>query len=413
MEEDNSRRPSERRTEASRRTRPTAPNSHSSRSDSRDQRQDARSRQRAARPHQQTDSGSRPVPRRSSRRKEAPSSHVAHGTSEASQPSRQRPTYSVPRQDRNQDSAYQRRGQSASGARRREKHPHRVYHTNFGLKFLTMLAVVAVIVISMMIFFKVKHIEVVLLGVDAPASTSATASDATAADFPPGDTKTAPDSSEAPGETNAASERDGQAAVEKHHSYYSAEEIIAASGIQIDDNLLSLSKASVASHIHAALPYVNQIQIKKELPGTIVITVSEFDITYGIQDEQEGWWLMSREGRILEPATEESLRDHLLITGMLINVPKVGDWFKPSAAQGADMSEISAKQKAVLAIIPALEETPFFKEIERVDVSTSYNVSLWYGTRYEIRLGTVENLSYKLRFLAATLADKEIQHRSG
>lgn len=292
----------------------------------------------------------------------------------------------------------QERSERKARARARKKNkPHRVYNMNIGFKIVTMLAVVAVIVVSMMIFFKVKHIQVVLQGVDAaaPIATTDTAGETT------------PETA-APSETQAQIDtpREG-------HSYYTAEEVIEASGIHVDDNLLSLSKATVASRIHAALPYVNQIQIKKQLPGTVIITVSEFEVTYGIQDEAGDWWLMSREGRILEPATEQSVRGHLLITGMPIQVPKPGDWFKPAATEGADMAEIAAKQKVVLEVIPVLEEAPFVKELASVDVSTSYNLTLWYGTRYEIWLGTAENLDYKFRFLEAALADKEIQRRSG
>lgn len=251
--------------------------------------------------------------------------------------------------------------------RKKAKKPHRVYNTNFGFQFLIMLAVVAVIVLGMIIFFKVKHINVIL-----------------------------PESGE------------------NTKSYYTAEEVIAASGINLDDNLLSLSKAAVAARIHAALPYVNDIQIKKQLPGTVVISFTEFDVSYAIQDETGGWWLMSRDGRILEQTDEKEAKAHLYVTGMPIQVPKAGESIQPAATEGADLSEIAAKQKIVLDVIPALEGTDFVKQLDRVDVSTSYDLTLWWKeNRYEIRLGTTENLSYKLQFLKATLENNEVQHRSG
>ena len=252
--------------------------------------------------------------------------------------------------------------------KRKKKKPHRVYNTNFGFKFVIMLSVVAVIVLSMIIFFKVKHIEVLL-----PTDEN--------------------------GQTRA---------------YYTADEIAEASGINLDDNLLSLSKASVAARIYAALPYVNEVQIKKQLPGTVVITFSEFDVTYGIQDERGGWWLMSREGRILEAASEEAVRGHLTVTGMPIQVPEVGDAIKPAATEGADMSEIANKQTVVLQVIPALEKAPFVKQLDRVDVSTSYDLKLWWtGERYEIRLGTTERLEYKLQYLQTILENGSLDSRSG
>ena len=270
------------------------------------------------------------------------------------------------------------RSRSAAQKKKKKKKPHRIYNTNFGFKFLTMLAVVGVIVLAMMIFFRVKHIEVVLKGV--PAETEAAAD-------PSGD-----------GTAFSVQTVDGSPL-----SYYTAEEIITASGINIDDNLLSLSKAAVASRIHAALPYVNEIQIKKKLPSTVIITVSEFTVTYGIQDETGGWWLINREGRVLEQTDLQTVKSHTVVAGMPIQVPQPGDYVKPIATAGADLSEIAAKRTATVTTLPELEKMPYAKQIVSVDVSTSYDVRLWYGTQFEIRLGSTENLTYKLQYLQAVL----------
>ncbi|MBQ1677981.1 MAG: FtsQ-type POTRA domain-containing protein [Oscillospiraceae bacterium] len=250
--------------------------------------------------------------------------------------------------------------------RARKKKPHRVYNTNFGFKFGIMLAVVAAVVVSMIIFFKVKHIEVIL-----PESGNGT------------------------------------------QAYYTKEEIIEASGINLDENLLSMSKAKVASNIKTALPYVNEIQIKKQLPGTVIISFTEFEVSYAVADERGGWWLINREGRVLESADEKSVRGHLTVTGMPIKVPKDGEQIMPAAAEGADVSEIENKRTVVLELLPELEKQSYAKQIDSVDVSASYDLTLKYGTRYLIKLGTTEKLSYKLQYLQAVLEDKEIQRRSG
>ena len=269
--------------------------------------------------------------------------------------------------------------------KRKRRKPRRVYNTNFGFKFVTMLAVVGVIVLAMMIFFKIKHVDVQNFGTDGK-------------DILAGSDETAPIG-------DPASDTSGQTPGTGRHSYYSKDEIIQASGINIDDNLLSLSKASVASRIHAALPYINEIQIKKKLPNTVIITVTEFTVTYGIQDEQGGWWLISREGRVLEHADEKQVNGHLIVAGMPIQVPEIGDYIKPAAADGADLSEIAAKQTATLAVLPQLEQSPFAEQIVGLDVSTSYDIIIWYGTQCQIRLGNTENLSYKLNYLDSVLKE--------
>ena len=285
-------------------------------------------------------------------------------------PSRERPTKRETPSKREQPAKKRTAAEEIEPAapKRKKKKPHRVYNTNFGFKFAIMLSVVAVIVLSMIIFFKIKHINVILPTDEA-----------------------------------------GQV-----RAYYTAEEVAAASGINLDENLLSMSKATAAARIYAALPYIHEVQIKKQLPGTVVISFSEFDVTYGIQDEQGSWWLMSREGRILEAADEETVRGHLTVTGMPIQRPEVGDQIKPAATEGADMSEIANKLTVVLQIIPALEKTSFVKQLDRVDVSTSYDLKLWWaGGRYEIRLGTTEQLEYKLQYLQTILENGSIDNKSG
>ena len=54
---------------------------------------------------------------------------------------------------------------------------------------------------------------------------------------------------------------------------YTSEEVVAASGIEIEDNLFLLNKYSAAQAIFEKLPYVEEATINRALPDTIVITV--------------------------------------------------------------------------------------------------------------------------------------------
>lgn len=80
---------------------------------------------------------------------------------------------------------------------------------------------------------------------------------------------------------------------------YSEEEVIAASGIQLEDNLFLLNKYSAAQAIFEKLPYVAETSINRKLPDTIVITVRECTAAAGIVTP-EGIWLISESGKLLE-----------------------------------------------------------------------------------------------------------------
>ena len=80
-----------------------------------------------------------------------------------------------------------------------------------------------------------------------------------------------------------------------------SEEIIAASGIEIEDNLFLLNKYSAAQAIFEKLPYVEEATINRALPDTIVITVRECAAAAGVVTP-EGYWLISENGKLLERA---------------------------------------------------------------------------------------------------------------
>ena len=233
--------------------------------------------------------------------------------------------------------------------KKKKRRPRRISNTNFKFKFLTMLAVVAVLILGLIIFFKVKTIEVV------------------------------------------------------GNDYYTAEEIIENSGIHLDDNLLSLSKAAVSANIHKDLHYIEEVQIKKKLPGTVTIIVKEAKVTYGIQDRTGGWWLIDKNGKVLDKADAQSVKDHTVVKGLQIQTPELGQQIKPADADGADMAELSAKQTALEQLLPLLEENPLAKSIVSVDLTTSYDIVLWYETKFEIRLGNIERLEDKLQFLRSVV----------
>lgn len=80
---------------------------------------------------------------------------------------------------------------------------------------------------------------------------------------------------------------------------YTSEEVVAASGIEIEDNLFLLNKYSAAQAIFEKLPYVEEATINRALPDTIVITVRECAAAAGVVTP-EGYWLISENGKLLE-----------------------------------------------------------------------------------------------------------------
>ena len=137
-------------------------------------------------------------------------------------------------------------------AGRKKQEKNRRPSSGVAVRLIIMLAVVAAIVFGVAIFFKVTTIEV------------------------------------------------------QGNTLYSAEDVIAASGIEPGDNLLLVNKATTAGNILAALPYVEEVRgIVRSLPDTVVIQIQESEASFAVQTDVNTTWLVNSRGKALEKVEGE------------------------------------------------------------------------------------------------------------
>lgn len=182
------------------------------------------------------------------------------------------------------------------------------------------------------------------------------------------------------------------------NNLYSTDEVTAASGIQLGDNLLSVSRGTVAGRIQASLPYVEDVQVGRALPGTVTITVRESDAVYAVCAANGTVWLMNSSGKLLEQA-DLAVTSYPWILGVTVQDPKVG-----AAATCAETEAL----EAALAVIDLLDDTDFLPKIVEINVEKPYDIVLKYQDLYEIHLGSADQMEYKMRYLTAILADSQI-----
>ncbi len=223
--------------------------------------------------------------------------------------------------------------------RQRRHRPYRSRRSRFGplSKLLSAVAVIAAVVGACVVFFRVNHIEV---------------------------------------EGNAR---------------YSAEEIIEASGIQIGDNLAALPRSRIASSILSKLPYVEAVVPRRTLPDGVVLVVTERVAAASI-DTGEGRWLISAQGKLLEPMTGEQV---VTITGLKALAPMAG----------ADVQvgeEDQATLGYVLALMKAADKYGVLKDYSSIDCTPAAYIGVEYGI-YHIRFPRGGDYDYHLRLLTAAL----------
>lgn len=204
-----------------------------------------------------------------------------------------------------------------------------------------------------------------------------------------------------------------------------------ASGIQDGDSLLSIRDARVSGNIISSLPYVQDVRVGIKLPGTVNIEITELEVVYAIQARDTTWWLIAADGRVVEPIESTAASSYTRILGVQADAPRADQPVRaaeqsspetetepeeteeptspdetlplPSAAQVTGQNRLDT----VLLILQSLEKNSVLGQIATIDVTDLNDITMEYSQRLIVRLGTNENLDYKIAYMAQAVEQIE------
>lgn len=198
---------------------------------------------------------------------------------------------------------------------------------------------------------------------------------------------------------------------------YSAWTVQEAGGIETGSNLLSLNNTRASGKIKAALPYVDTVRIGIKLPDTVNIYVEEIDIAYAITTSDGTNWLMTSEGKIVEQIDGGTASSYTNVEGVYLDGPVAGQQARAlEAVQETTSSDeedsvetqpmvvtAAAKLSAALTILQQLEANDIVGEAASIDVSSLSNIELWYGQRFQVKLGDAYNMDIKINWMKSAV----------
>lgn len=191
---------------------------------------------------------------------------------------------------------------------------------------------------------------------------------------------------------------------------YTQEEIIAASGIQLGDNLYSLNKVRIDQNLRKSLPYIGELTINRSLPSTIVITVTEWEAVAqvavptaeqlaALQEElgdepvqaaQEPW-LISVKGKLLEPAPADSAA--ITVTGLIPLSPQAGSMLEVPEGEKTRLS-------ALTGLLEALGEEGVLSQISDIRLEST-RLTVRYAGRFDVKMELNADFGYDVRLMQA------------
>ena len=199
---------------------------------------------------------------------------------------------------------------------------------------------------------------------------------------------------------------------------YSAWTVQEAGGVETGTNLLSLNNTRACGKIMAALPYVDNVRIGIKLPDTVNIYVEEIDVAYAITTKDGTNWLMTSGGKVVEQIDSGIASSYTKIEGVYLDSPAPGEQARavevivettPDEGNGpTEESEPviitgAARLAAALDILEQLERNDIVGEAASIDVGSLSNIELWYGQRFQVKLGDANHMDIKISWMKSAV----------
>ena len=83
---------------------------------------------------------------------------------------------------------------------------------------------------------------------------------------------------------------------------YRQEDILSVCSIAEGDNLVLLETGAREEALEHRFPYIESVEIKKHIPSTVEIVITEAETAFSIERESGGYLYVSRTGKVLEIA---------------------------------------------------------------------------------------------------------------
>lgn len=206
------------------------------------------------------------------------------------------------------------------------------------------------------------------------------------------------------------------------NSRYTQEEIIAASGVQVGDNLFRMNKKQISQQILHQLPYVESVSILRGLPSTLTFQVTEWDAVAQVEVYAQGQtqdsgeegetqqaaaqqaWLISVGGKLLEPVSASHTAP-ISVTGLTALAPEAGSMLAVPQDQ-------QSKLTALTNVLEQLQEQDMMSRVTSVDLTHASYLVLRLDGSIDAKIPLAGDTGYYLRALSAAV-EEENRRRGG
>lgn len=190
---------------------------------------------------------------------------------------------------------------------------------------------------------------------------------------------------------------DGNSDALPDSGYYSSEEIVRVSGVDIGDSLVLISKYEIEESIEKLLPYIGNVKVQRKYPSTLRLTVEDTSSVYAL-DAGGGYTLLNKDFKVLE--TVEKLPSG---SAKVVGIPIV------SSETGTVIKFNDDAYKSRLETIMDAFDDAEIQNVTKIDLTNIANVKVTVDGRFTLVIGTLTQLDKKISTAIKTI-EAEIQN---
>ena len=194
---------------------------------------------------------------------------------------------------------------------------------------------------------------------------------------------------------------------------YTEDEIIAALGIEQNSNLFGFSTTDKTLQLQQQFPYLDNVQVDIQLPGTVVIKVSpareHFACMYS-----GGWVVLSDSLKILRSDVSQPEGLTVLTCSLPADfTPTPGNFVVPvsynSLLEGDATAEAAQQsaQETLMQMLDELQAQGMGDGVTALNITDLSDLRFTYQNRIEVLLGNSNRLDYKIRLAAVAILDPD------
>ncbi len=170
---------------------------------------------------------------------------------------------------------------------------------------------------------------------------------------------------------------------------YSEEEILEASGIETGTNMFMINKFASINRMFSKLYYLDEVRVRRRLPDTVEIIVSDTEPVTSIRIADE-YWLMDKRCKLLETVDEQKAKEFGILEGLEVKNASAG-----KIIESDDQDKLSKLKE----FLTAAYDGGVLKDIKDINFEKLYDVSFRFEDRFTVNIGSTGDYERKFRFL--------------